>query len=72
MCRARHTQNAGEGPGLLRGFSGVSGLGKFIFLSEVLGFKSLAPQLRVGRSIDKGLLHFNIFKFIFHKLRVPL
>ncbi len=47
MCRARHTQNVGEGPGLLRGLSEVPGSGKFNFLSEVLGFKSLAPQLHV-------------------------
>ena len=40
-------QNAGEGPGLLRGLSEVPGSGKINFLSEVLGLKSLAPQLPV-------------------------
>jgi len=44
MCRARHTQNAGEGPGLLRGLSGVPGSGKFIFLSELFGFKKPGPS----------------------------
>lgn len=40
--------NAGEGPGLLRGLSGVLGSGKFNLLSELFGFKSLAPQLPVS------------------------
>ena len=43
--------NAGEGPGLLRGLSGVPGSGKFKLLSEPFGFKSLAPQLPVGTDI---------------------
>jgi len=30
-------------------FSEVLGSGKFNFLSELLGFKSLAPQLPVGK-----------------------
>lgn len=40
-------QNAGEGSDLLRGVSGVPGSGKFKLLSELLGFKRLAPQLPV-------------------------
>jgi len=39
-------QNAGEGPGLLRGFSEVPGSGKFIFLSELFGFKKPGPSAR--------------------------
>ncbi len=37
-------QNAGEGPGLLRGLSGVPGSGKFNFLSGVFGFKKPGPS----------------------------
>ena len=37
-----------KGPGLLRGLSEALGSGKFNFLPEVLGFKSLAPQLPVS------------------------
>lgn len=47
MYRARHTQYAGEGPGLLRGLSGAPGSGKFKLLLALLGLKSLAPQLPV-------------------------
>jgi hypothetical protein len=51
-------QNAGEGPGLLRGLLGVPGSGRLNFLSELLGFKSLAPQLPVKNQWDteKGIL----------------
>jgi len=42
-------QNAGEGPGLQSGFLGVPGSGKFTLLLELLGYKSLAPQLPVGQ-----------------------
>ena len=44
MCRARHTQNAGEGPGLLRGLLEVPGSEKFNFLSGVFGFKKPGPS----------------------------
>ena len=37
-----------EGPGLQSGLLGVSGAGKFTLLLELLGFKSLAPQLPVS------------------------
>ena len=57
MARLKiNTEHAGEGPGLLRGLSEVPGSGKFIFLVEVLGFKSLAPQLPVGVRHEVALL----------------
>ena len=37
-------QNAGEGPGLQSGLSGVPGSGKFYFLSELFGFKKPGPS----------------------------
>jgi hypothetical protein len=42
-------QNAGEGPGLLRGLPEVPGSGKVKvkLLLELFGFRSLAPQLPV-------------------------
>ncbi|BBO83304.1 hypothetical protein DSCO28_38700 [Desulfosarcina ovata subsp. sediminis] len=43
-------QNAGEGPGLLRGLFGSLWVRKVYLFIGVLGFKSLAPQLPVGLS----------------------
>jgi len=37
-------QNAGEGPGILRGLSEVPGSGKFKLLLELLGFKKPGPS----------------------------
>jgi len=37
-------QNAGEGPGLLRGLSGVPGSGKFNLLSELFWVQKPGPS----------------------------
>jgi hypothetical protein len=46
-------QNAGVGPGLLRGLSEVPGSGKFIFLSELLVFKKPGPSVQTFSFISR-------------------